>query len=294
MNKGKTDLIISITIIAILILTNIATVTGYTVHEDGTWTMLDPEHDCHTFGTVEDSYFTNPACKELTDQIFTCLEGCYSGIEYKPEYIDLYGPYYCEEICYPICEVQIYPDNPLIPECGGNTLLPEEDQATLLTTQTVQDELIQEQCRDTCRKEYGPMTLGKTNENTPRIPQKSLLGYIDECVCSCEKGTIYENRIVTKPYCGEVYDDKINYCGPAGKFSVPRKPVGMDFNRACYNHDLCYETTTPQKTCDKNMLIDMRKACNQATGLKRFVCLGFARIYYHSVSSLGSWIGTKS
>ena len=294
MKKGKKGLIISITLMVALILTHINPATGFIVHEDGTWTILDPEDDCHTFGTVPDSYFTNPACKELTDRIFMCLERCYSGIEYKSEYIDLYGPYYCEEICYPICEVQIYPDDPLIPECGIKIPLPEEDQTTPLTTQTVQDELIQEQCRETCRNEYGIMATGKTGEYNPNKPQYDLLGYIDECQCTCEDGSIYENEVITKPYCGEVYDEKTNYCGPAGKFSVPRKPVGIDFNRACYNHDLCYETAAPQNTCDINMLIDMRKACNQATGGKRFVCLGVARIYYHGVSTLGSWIGTKS
>ena len=102
---------------------------------------------------------------------FMCLERCYSGIEYKSEYIDLYGPYYCEEICYPICEVQIYPDDPLIPECGIKIPLPEEDQTTPLTTQTVQDELIQEQCRETCRNEYGIMATGKTGEYNPNKPK---------------------------------------------------------------------------------------------------------------------------
>jgi hypothetical protein len=66
------------------------------------------------------------------------------------------------------------------------------------------------------------------------------------------------------------YDDKINYCGPEGLFSVPRGSLvsGADFNRACYAHDKCYtecgKTKATQETCDEAFKQTMYDACDDA------------------------------
>ncbi len=65
----------------------------------------------------------------------------------------------------------------------------------------------------------------------------------------------------------EPFNRKKNYCGPEGKFGMPRSHVlsKADFNPACYNHDKCYEECKTkgysQKYCDDQFYSTMDASC---------------------------------
>jgi len=90
------------------------------------------------------------------------------------------------------------------------------------------------------------------------------------------------------------YDASKNYCGPEGKFSVPRtSPLsGADFNVACYNHDKCYDqcgkTKATQDECDEAFKQTMYDACDQAFDEKMTECdkkAGYNPLKYTCIAS---------
>ena len=66
------------------------------------------------------------------------------------------------------------------------------------------------------------------------------------------------------------YKDHINYCGPAGRFSLPRRYFGVDINYSCYLHDRAYIYGNDRKEADsnlrKNVLKDFKNAGKPVLG----------------------------
>ncbi len=89
------------------------------------------------------------------------------------------------------------------------------------------------------------------------------------------------------------YDPTKNYCGPDADLSVsvPRDPVGVDFNPACYIHDKCYGACCKtQSYCDKEFRDNMKDFCKaERKGAALLECYSAAETYYTAVSSIGDW-----
>jgi hypothetical protein len=75
----------------------------------------------------------------------------------------------------------------------------------------------------------------------------------------------------------EDFNPDKNYCGPEGKFSVPRGTLSnADFNYACYAHDKCYHecrtNKRTQESCDKEFRQIMDDACDAAFDAHMLEC----------------------
>ncbi|MEA3039495.1 MAG: hypothetical protein QOE79_2008 [Sphingomonadales bacterium] len=69
---------------------------------------------------------------------------------------------------------------------------------------------------------------------------------------------------------------------------APESVGGIDLTGACYNHDMCYGTSTPRSECDKRLLEDILEVCQEQGG-KRASCTVIATTYYIAVRRIG-WL----
>ena len=75
------------------------------------------------------------------------------------------------------------------------------------------------------------------------------------------------------------YDPNIEYCGAEGGARYP----GGTWNRACYNHDICYGTRGASKSsCDATFLLEIEEFCREQDP-EDTVCTAAALIYYSAV-----------
>jgi hypothetical protein len=98
----------------------------------------------------------------------------------------------------------------------------------------------------------------------------------------------------------ESYKSRTNYCGPKIDAynhtlpnPIPNQPVpGINFNRACYEHDKCYSmcstNCSTQSMCDRDFLHRMENICKQKNIVIRPTCMDLARTYYKAVDKAGA------
>jgi RHS repeat-associated protein len=67
---------------------------------------------------------------------------------------------------------------------------------------------------------------------------------------------------------------------------APDGVPGVDWSRACENHDKCYGSSTPRKTCDKRLEADLFRSCIEQRGSPYF-CASVAQLYYKAVRMRG-------
>ena len=98
------------------------------------------------------------------------------------------------------------------------------------------------------------------------------------------------------------YDDAKDYCGPEANPTlckmIPRKILGVDTNRACYNHDQRYldikfnkEFAFSRDMADWLFWLDMLNLIIEQYGRwnpLRYLALGIAMRRYHAVRLMGA------
>ena len=99
------------------------------------------------------------------------------------------------------------------------------------------------------------------------------------------------------------WNPQANGCGPKGQSEFFENFLqvlqfltghGSRFESACRKHDRCYaDCSTSKSECDNKFLVDMRNACDRATGfdlLSRYcsnACAGMAKVFYEGVNMWG-------
>jgi hypothetical protein len=97
----------------------------------------------------------------------------------------------------------------------------------------------------------------------------------------------------------EAYSAGKNYCGPKLEARgqpvpnpIPNQPIpGVNFNRACYEHDKCYAQCSSncmtQHMCDGDFRARMLTHCKSRNILVRPQCNQLAEVYYQAVYNAG-------
>jgi hypothetical protein len=98
-----------------------------------------------------------------------------------------------------------------------------------------------------------------------------------------------------------VLNDPVSFIDPAGlacgagffgldDLIVPDCWFGKyDFTNACQTHDQCYATPGASKeACDDQFYRDMRKECDQLTGIWKSNCWSISGSYHEAVRNLGN------